>query len=71
MTMKLSRNFPCYHASLRPKTREMEGHESSTLARPASSEWKDTYANLHMWTKSSAKVRLALLCPNKPWWVFW
>jgi Family of unknown function (DUF5996) len=32
------------------------------------SEWKDTYATLHMWTQIVGKVRLAL-CPNtNHWW---
>jgi hypothetical protein len=32
------------------------------------SQWKDTYATLHMWTQIVGKVRLALSPPINHWW---
>jgi len=43
---------------------------TNSMARPALplSEWKDTYATLHMWTQIVGKIRLALCPPINHCW---
>src|SRR6266481_6835704 len=57
-----------FEAALRAPRRE--DSMSSSLAWPALpfSEWKDTYATLHMWTQIVGKIRLALCPPINHCW---
>src|SRR5260370_35228785 len=57
-----------FEAALRAPRRE--DSMSSSLAWPALpfSEWKDTYATLHMWTQIVGKIRLALSPPINHCW---
>src|SRR5207253_11196482 len=50
-----------------PRRRFMMTHSTDWPALPLS-EWKDTYATLHMWTQIVGKIRLALSPPINHCW---
>src|SRR5579862_312101 len=48
--------------------RAMSGETAKGWPRLAMSEWKDTYASLHLWTQIVGKTRLALSPWENHWW---